>query len=1003
MKKILSILLAGVFALSSTISVVAKENVLVKKHFPNAQTELSKTHNPKDAVTLIVEVEGDPVLAGKEALQNGVSFTESKAGKAEEDKLLSFQAEVVSDLKQELSEFRKPDFTYTALFNGFSLKATYGDIETIKGIAGVKNVYISEDYEAKLHLTNTTSLTHSIPSEIYGASGKGQMVAVLDSEFDVAHEFFEAEPIDPKIKSKEDMQALLAEKELNVSVSASQVYKNKKIPFAYDYYNKNADVYSTSTIHGTHVAGIIGGKNGTPNNNISISGVAPDVQLVLMKISSNEGRVNTAAVFAALDDAVKLGVCAVNVSIGIDYASSDVLPAWQQCFSNAYNAGVFISASAGNASKGFYKNTPLTQNIDYGAIGVPAGVTETTSVASAEVIQSTEKSSVAVYNTSSFGVSESLELKPEITAPGARILSSIPDDKYAYMSGTSMAAPHITGIVALMNEYLDNETASVYGKERVDLIENRLMSTAEILNQTAEKGKLPVPFSPRVQGAGLVNTKAAMDTPVILIGDGTKTKISLKDKLSDTITLSFCAKNVTNESVTYDNLTVDVLTDEGIKNQADGKYYVGESRRLSVLSHTLPETLTIGANETKTVTFTVTLDTAELTENADVFENGFFIDGFVRFSQKSGQIPSVGIPFTGFYGDWTKATVFDSTIYDEDGSSLYLEDGTVTGTFLYSSVGEDSYKILGFNGVDGYDKTYIGISPNGDGLGDDLNMQLTPMRTIKSYTKSVVDKNGNQMLNPVRVDKTACKFQSTNIPIGNFPTLPDGDYTLILNGEYNYETESQMAHTLSLPFYIDRVEPEIKNVTRKENDLEITVCDDRYLEYVYVYYIDELGEEQLLLEYIEKPEQGGDVTLTFSLDEIGAEAAAPEDIYIAVFDIATNYYGNSLSCLLGDIHASITDYTCLDNMTSVSLELLNYTDTTNCTMILAFYNEEGELICIDADENVTLPSGKSTYTFSMFQNVKQAVTVKLFVWRDLASVMPLDTAKVFNVSDIVVQ
>ena len=88
-------------------------------------------------------------------------------------------------------------------------------------------------------------------------------------------------------------------------------------------------------------------------------------------------------------------------------------------FTNAHNAGVFVAVSAGNKAKGFYENAPLTKNIDYSALGLPAGTPGIITVASAD------KSSYKISHFSSFGVNETLELKPEITAPGSNIVSSV--------------------------------------------------------------------------------------------------------------------------------------------------------------------------------------------------------------------------------------------------------------------------------------------------------------------------------------------------------------------------------------------------------------------------------------------------------------------------------------------------------------------------------------------------------------------------------------------------
>ena len=57
---------------------------------------------------------------------------------------------------------------------------------------------------------------------------------------------------------------------------------------------------------------------------------------------------------------------------------------------------------------------------------------------------------------SSWGVTTDGQLKPDVTAPGGNIYSSFNDNTYGSISGTSMAAPHVTGVAVLVKEYLQN-------------------------------------------------------------------------------------------------------------------------------------------------------------------------------------------------------------------------------------------------------------------------------------------------------------------------------------------------------------------------------------------------------------------------------------------------------------------------------------------------------------------------------------------------------------------
>ena len=125
---------------------------------------------------------------------------------------------------------------------------------------------------------------------------------------------------------------------------------------------------------------------------------------------------------------------------------------------------------------------------------------------------------------SSWGLAPDLSLEPDITAPGGNIYSTIDNGEYGLMSGTSMAAPNISGLSALVMQYVrKNFDAST---DYRTMVQNLLISTAAPLAY-GEDGLF---YSPRSQGAGLANaynavnstaylTVAGMDTPKVELGD----------------------------------------------------------------------------------------------------------------------------------------------------------------------------------------------------------------------------------------------------------------------------------------------------------------------------------------------------------------------------------------------------------------------------------------------------------------------------------------------------
>lgn len=125
---------------------------------------------------------------------------------------------------------------------------------------------------------------------------------------------------------------------------------------------------------------------------------------------------------------------------------------------------------------------------------------------------------------SSWGVTPDLKLEPDITAPGGNIFSTVNGGQYATMSGTSMAAPNVAGISALVVQYL-RENYGLSGEELHSRVNELLMSTAAPLSYSDE-----LLYSPRNQGSGLANAYNAIASKAYLSVEGSNfPKVSLGD------------------------------------------------------------------------------------------------------------------------------------------------------------------------------------------------------------------------------------------------------------------------------------------------------------------------------------------------------------------------------------------------------------------------------------------------------------------------------------------
>lgn len=202
-----------------------------------------------------------------------------------------------------------------------------------------------------------------------------------------------------------------------------------RVVTGYDYYENDAEPTdpgapgSTTASHGTHVAGIIGA---VANNGMGTAGVSWNVRLLNVRVMSNNGDGDTSQLAAAIHYAVNQGADVINLSLGF---TEDATPV-RDAVDYAVSRGVILVAAAGNSTNG---NAPIMYPARYPNV-----------IAVGSVDEDTNKSSFS-------NVGPELDL----LAPGRSILStnynrSTSSYDYQTMTGTSMATPHVSGIVALM-------------------------------------------------------------------------------------------------------------------------------------------------------------------------------------------------------------------------------------------------------------------------------------------------------------------------------------------------------------------------------------------------------------------------------------------------------------------------------------------------------------------------------------------------------------------------
>ena len=334
------------------------------------------------------------------------------------------------------------------------------------------------------------------------------------------------------------------------------------------------------------------------------------------------------------------------------------------------------------------------------------------------VIKRNQTSGPFMSDFSSWGPNPNLELKPELTAHGGSILSSVPGQDYDRISGTSMATPNVSGLAALLRQYVKENFPEIANNPiRVTAFVNQLlMSTADIVYNTNG-----LPYSVRKQGAGLANlvNSAATDAYIITYDrtsgeEMDKSKIELGDDPSKKgiYDLTFSVKNFGDKSLTYD-ISAYVMT-EGVSETKtnDGETTVTEQgyildgakvELVSVSGGTKKGmSVTVAANSQIDITVRITLSEKDRNYLDTSFANGMYVEGFIVLDSPDENTVDLSAPYLAFYGDWTKAPLFDIDYYetnkDEIDDSIDLLDKTLPDAYATRPVGGTELDYVSFLG-----------------------------------------------------------------------------------------------------------------------------------------------------------------------------------------------------------------------------------------------------------------------------------------------------------------
>jgi subtilisin family serine protease len=388
-----------------------------------------------------------------------------------------FSADVIN-MHQRLSELLKVELKlpeikkeYYKLFNGVCAKVPRALINDIQSLSYVKKVHLNKEIKAYLDESIKIIKADSVWHQ-FGSQGDSVVVGIIDTGIDY----------------------------LNPALGGG-IGKGFKVIGGYDFVNNDNDPMDDYG-HGTHVAGIVAA------NGDSIKGVAPKALLMAFKVLNNYGYGYEDDVLAGVEAATDPNddgnyddkVDVVNMSLGGNGDADDAL---STAVDNGVKLGVVFCIAAGNSGVFNTIESPGTSRL-----AITVGATD-------------NKDALADF--SSKGPNGIMcSIKPEVVAPGVDISSTELNNTIKNYSGTSMAAPHVAGVCALLKRIHPN-----WGPEE---IKSAIITTAkdigeEVMAQGAGRiealkaAKVSTLVTPSILSFGLDNSKLlewdVVDTVII--------------------------------------------------------------------------------------------------------------------------------------------------------------------------------------------------------------------------------------------------------------------------------------------------------------------------------------------------------------------------------------------------------------------------------------------------------------------------------------------------------
>ncbi|RND64530.1 PII-type proteinase precursor [Lacticaseibacillus paracasei] len=747
--------------------------------------------------------------------------------------------------------------------------------------------------------------------------GQGMVAAVIDSA---------VEPHD-MLRLSDNTTAKIS-KETIADFAASHgygTYLNDKLPFFYDYTtNSNTNLHLDNHIQGEQVAGIIAGNGQERPDGRYILGVAPEAQILSMKVLGQAKSLTTNNVARAVYDAVSLGADVIYLSLAKIVDVEDPTAEDQAAIQFATDHGVLViktTSNNGNAMAIHGTSVPGGTTAGYittndSTLSLTGGGLSALTVASENSALGTK--SAMAYN-SSWGPTTDYKLKPDLTTPGEKSVSIGKNNALATKSGTAAASAYAAGAGLLVMQHL-KQTTKLTGVELVKAVKLALMNAATPMMDHDYPGNF---VSPRRQGAGQIDVAKASGLTVTAEGTDQTGSVSLQQfEAAPTFTITLTNHGTTDQ--TYTVVPGHPLTQTFDTAHTNGIYAVALPG--ATLTTATP-TFTLKAGASQTVAFTLTLDqTVRLHQ---------VIEGFISF-KAADDSQSISMPYMGFYGSINAEVVFDnaanegrstftgSYLLDENNYPLGIADPLTLSDIVNSGSYSVNWETVAASAKD----NKVAFSPNNDGVSDAVIPRIFVKQNLQQVAAQILDTDGH-LVRVIDLENDTAKshyMQDTNYntdltlsdsmrrhpdgfkwdgkvydrATGKLVTAEDGRYVYQFVGT-TYTAGIRNRQGINLPVAIDTVKPTITDFTYDNGDITFNYEDQGvgFTQYSAAVLAIGLRTYEVPLGN-EGTKNTGTVTYQLSDDQLDALEAGDGKLTLTITDLAGNSSRQTIQAVAGE-------------------------------------------------------------------------------------------------------